>query len=195
MPPDPVHTVRLTCHPETPTEAVRGIAARVYRTPGKLSVSYVLDGDLKRLRVPAPQAPRMADRLWEHTCCELFIACKGKPAYYEFNLSPSGEWGAHAFDGYRMPRTGESSAGEPAPRIIVRSTADMLELDAEIRIDRLPVFHSSAPLSLALSAVIEDIGGALSYWALRHPPGRPDFHHPQAFALGICAADLRHANS
>jgi hypothetical protein len=185
MPPDPVHTVTLTCHPETPTEAVHGITARVSRTPGKLSVSYVLDGDLKRLRVPVPQAPRMADRLWEHTCCEIFIACKGKPAYYEFNLSPSGEWAACAFDGYRSPRAGKSRAEEPAPRITVRRTASRLELDAEIGIDRLPAFHSSAPLSLALSAVMEDIGGALSYWALRHPPGKPDFHHAEAFALHL----------
>jgi len=35
----------------------------------------------------------------------------------------------------------------------------------------------------ALSAVIEDDDGAFSYWALRHPPGKPDFHHPDAFAL------------
>lgn len=34
---------------------------------------------------------------------------------------------------------------------------------------------------LGLSAVIEEKGGALSYWALRHAPGRPDFHHPRAF--------------
>ena len=187
MPPDPVHTVSLTCHPETPTEAVRGIAARVSRTPGKLSVSYVLDGDLKRLRVPAPQAPRMADRLWEHTCCEIFIACKGKPAYYEFNLSPSGEWGAYAFDGYRSRRAREPNAEGLAPELAVRGTASLLELDAVIRLDRLSAVDSSAPLSLALCAVIEDNDGDLSYWALRHPPGKPDFHHPEAFALELAA--------
>ena len=36
-----------------------------------------------------------------------------------------------------------------------------------------------------LSAVIEDPNGVLSYWALRHPPGKPDFHHPDTFALEI----------
>src|SRR3546814_3736372 len=31
---------------------------------------------------------------------------------------------------------------------------------------------------LALSAVIEELDGTKSYWALAHPPGKPDFHHP-----------------
>jgi hypothetical protein len=188
MPPDPVHTVTLACHPETPTEAVRGIVARVSRTPGKLSVSYVLNGDLKRLRVPASQAPRMADRLWEHTCCEIFIACKGLPAYHEFNLSPSGEWMAYEFDGYRSRRAGEPQAEGLAPEVTVRGTASLLELDAVIRLDRLSALHSSAPLALAVSAVIEDSEGALSYWAIRHPPGRPDFHRAEAFALELAKA-------
>jgi hypothetical protein len=60
-----------------------------------------------------------------------------------------------------------------------------LELDAVIRLDRLEVSYVHAPLSLALSAVIEDSAGTLSYWALRHPAGKPDFHHPQAFALEL----------
>ncbi len=196
MPPDPVHAVTLSCHPETPTDAVRGIAARVCREPGgKLAVTYILEADLDRLRVPAPRAPRVASGLWQHTCCEIFIGCKGSLAYYEFNLSPSGEWVAYAFDRYRMPRAGESLTAGLAPQVAVRGAAGRLELDAVIRLDRLPALHPGAPLSLALSAVVEDGDGVLSYWALSHPPGKPDFHHPQAFALGICAADLRHANS
>ena len=38
---------------------------------------------------------------------------------------------------------------------------------------------------IALAAVIEDENGGLSYWALRHPPGKPDFHHPNGFALEV----------
>ena len=186
MPPAPVHTVTLACHPETPTDAVRGIAARVSRMPdGNLAVSYAVSGDLNRLRLPAPRAPRIVGRLWEHTCCEIFIACKGLPAYHEFNLSPSGEWAEYAFEGYRKPRAGESCAVGPPPQVAVRGAAGRLELDAVIRLDRLSALHSSAPLSLALSAVIEDSDGALSYWALRHPPGKPDFHHSEAFALEL----------
>jgi hypothetical protein len=35
---------------------------------------------------------------------------------------------------------------------------------------------------LGLSALIEDTGGHKSYWALAHPPGKPDFHHADSFA-------------
>ena len=43
------------------------------------------------------------------------------------------------------------------------------------------------PLSIGLSAVIEETDGTKSYWALRHPPGPPDFHHPDCFALELPA--------
>jgi hypothetical protein len=41
---------------------------------------------------------------------------------------------------------------------------------------------------LGLSAVIEEKIARKTYWALRHPPGRPDFHHSDGFALEIPAA-------
>jgi hypothetical protein len=36
-----------------------------------------------------------------------------------------------------------------------------------------------------MAAVIEDDAGGLSYWGLRHAPGKPDFHHPNGFALEV----------
>ena len=38
---------------------------------------------------------------------------------------------------------------------------------------------------IGLSAVIEEEDGTISYWALRHAPGKPDFHHPDAFAMEL----------
>jgi hypothetical protein len=148
-----------------------------------LTVTYSLEGDLARLRVPRPRPPCIAERLWQHTCCELFVACTGLPAYHEFNLGPSGEWAAYAFARYRDGRV--LADEELNPRVTVRSTAERLELDVLVRLARLSPMHVSARLSLALSAVVEDESGTLSYWALRHPPGKPDFHHPDAFALEL----------
>lgn len=181
MPPEPVHAVTLACHPDTPTDAVTGMSARVCRSPGdRLAVSYVVECDLDRVRLPAPRAPRAADRLWEHTCCEIFIARKGAPGYREYNFSPSGEWAAYAFERYRERRAG-GRPPLPPPRISVRARRDALELDASIDVD----VSCGVTLALALAAVIEDEEGKLSYWALRHPPGKPDFHHPDAFALEL----------
>jgi len=180
----PVRAVALVCHPDTRSDAVRGIRARVTRSvDGTLAVHYALDADLDRLRVPRPRKPRIAEGLWQHTCCEIFVARTGSPAYHEFNLGPSGEWAVYAFARYR---DGDVLADEELnPAVTVRSTAGSLELDARVRLDRLSPIHPGARLALAVSAVIEDDSGALSYWALRHPPGKPDFHHPDAFAMEL----------
>src|SRR5207249_1533417 len=66
-----------------------------------------------------------------------------------------------------------------------RRAAQQLELDALMRLECLPLVPLRARLQLALSAVIEDEQGVLSYWALTHPPGKPDFHHPDAFVLDL----------
>jgi hypothetical protein len=158
---------------------------------GMLAVTYVLEGDIDRLRVPARRPPRIAGRLWQHTCCELFIARHDLPAYHEFNLSPSGEWAAYAFQRYRdgAPLADGSNAEELNPQIAVRDSAKKLELDALIRLDRLSPAHHAAKLSLALSAIVEEKDGLLSYWAIKHPPGKPDFHHAEAFALELARMD------
>ena len=142
----------------------------VERTATGLRALYRIEGDLARVRIPPPAPPRRADGLWRHTCCELFISRKGSEAYEEFNFSPSGEWAAYAFESYRK------SLGnvELEPRIQFRKG----ELEAQVDI-------KEQPLEIAVSTVIEDVDGKISYWALRHVPGKPDFHHREAFALEI----------
>ena len=186
MIPSFAHTATLTCHPETYTRAVQEIEARAgWTQDNALILNYVLKADLTRLRmrlrIPLPHPSIRADRLWQHTCFEAFVSVKGKTEYYEFNFAPSGEWAAYNFKRYRVGTPLE--ADKLAPRIVVRNTADRLDLDAIVRLDHLPAIPPHACLQLALCAVIEDENGMLSYWALKHPPGKPDFHHPDAFAL------------
>jgi len=68
------------------------------------------------------------------------------------------------------------------PHIAVRSTGSRLELDTLVRLDGLSAIHPRASLRIGLSAVIEASDG-LSYWALRHPVDKPDFHDADGFAL------------
>jgi hypothetical protein len=174
----------LLCHPSTGNPAVRGIAALVRRAAsGVLDVRFRLDADVPHLLVPSPSAPRVAAGLWQHTCFEAFVAIDDQPGYHEFNFAPSGEWAAYAFRGYR---DGGPLANEAlAPPITLRATDGRLELEALIRLDRLSAAHARAPLRIGLSAVIEANDGTLSYWALRHPADKPDFHHAEAFALRL----------
>jgi hypothetical protein len=173
----------LQCHPATPAHLARGVEAQVgWGKGGALALTFALEGDLALLRIPAPQPSRRADNLWQHTCFEAFLRHKGEPAYCEFNFAPSGEWAAYVFRRYR---DGMSLAQDVDPRITVRRTGDRMELDTIIRLDCLPPVQPHTRVQLALSAVVEDERGVLSYWALTHPPGRPDFHHPDAFALEL----------
>jgi len=179
----------LTCHPETYNPAVEEIEARVGWTQDNvLAFTYALKGDLMRLRIPPLRPLRRADRLWQHTCFEAFVCVKGKAEYYEFNFAPSGEWAVYGFGRYRDGLSLEDE-GLLAPSITVHSAGDRLDLEAIVHLKYLPKIQPALSLRLALSAVIEDDSGSLSYWALKHPPGKPDFHHPDAFVLEIDAFD------
>jgi hypothetical protein len=173
-------SVPLLCHPRTPLRAVHAVEAVAGSTPGgRLILTYALQGDLSAVRIPGRRPSRRADGLWRHTCFEAFVMAGEGPGYREFNFSPSGEWAAFAFRGYR---DGGEPEGEPAREIVVRRSRGRLALDVEIRPECLP---PGRLLRLALSAVVEGADGTLSYWALRHPASQPDFHHGDAFALPL----------
>jgi len=148
-----------------------------------LRITYLLQGDMPRLKIPAKCSPRRADRLWEHTCFEVFIRFGDDPSYYEFNVAPSGEWAVYWFRSYRDygPLPSESCV----PETDVRCEVDRIDFDAAVRSDRLSTKSWGANLRLGLSAVIEANDGSLSHWALKHPEAKPDFHHPDSFALEI----------
>jgi len=174
----------LKCHVETPTRAVSGIEVSVALTQaGEIALGYILRGELDRLLISTPRTPCRRDGLWRHTCFESFIAVENSAAYLEFNFSPSGEWAAYAFRAYR--NGGPIESDDLDPQIVVRREADTLELSAVIRLDRLSAIPSDATIRLGLSAVVQELDGSVSYWALKHPPGKPDFHHPDNFILEI----------
>lgn len=188
MPPASVQQFALIPHPSTPSAALASISGQLTRAhDGTLTVTYILTGDIARLRVPTPQPPRFVDELWRHTCCEIFIAQARKPAYHECNFSPSREWAAYAFTHTRehASATAQRALAVLNPHIVVRGSDERLELDAVIRLGRLSPRYTDARLVLALATVIEDRDGALSYWALAHPQAQPDFHHPDAFVLEL----------
>ncbi len=168
----------LTPHHSTPCPAVHGIAVRLDNVDdGGLRLVYTLAGDLAALRIPELAPPSRQNGLWRHTCFELFISAEGDSAYREFNFSPAGAWACYDFSAYRE---GGMLAAIPAPSIRCKTTAGHLELTATLSALALPDGKS---FRIGLSAVAETDAGNLSYWALRHPPGKPDFHHTDAFAL------------
>ena len=174
--------VALTCHPTTPCNAVRTVRVEVCRAGTTLELHYRAEGDIEDLIVPAVCAARRTDRLWQHTCFEAFIRAGADSGYLELNFSPSTEWAVYRFTDYR---TGMTDAGAAAPGISVQCDHGFLRLDVVIDLASLPQLQRDAELKLALSAVIEEANHRLSYWALAHPAGKPDFHHAEGFALAV----------
>lgn len=173
-------TFTLARHPQTCSRAVRDIDIDVVvgeGSSGSLTLRFGLAGDISALRIPDTRTSRRGDYLWQHTCFEMFVMAENGAGYREFNFSPSGEWAVYAFSGYRK---GGGLEIEITPGILVRRTMNRLELDAEIGRQYLP---PGRLLRMGLSAVVEDTDGVLTFWALQHAPGKPDFHHADAFAI------------
>ena len=170
----------LVSHPDRPS-AASGIDARVRRESGTLVFHFVLHAPADRIRIPPAAAGGRADGLCQHTCFEAFVRAGGT-AYLELNFSPSGQWAIYRFSGYRAGMTPVPVA--TAPRIAVRRFDDRLELEAAVPADALDAAPAEGA-QLALSAVVEDDSGRLSYWAVRHAPAQADFHHPDGFVLEL----------
>lgn len=180
----------LTPHPDAPCAAVARLMARAARAgDGRLALAFVLAGRLAELSLPPPGPPARAAGLWRHTCFEAFIARDddaGGPAYHEINLSPDRRWDLHAFRGRRDG--GPLAGAPPAPRIDVRRDGTRFELTATLDLAALDPRLRESPLRLGLAAVVEEVRGGLSYWALRHAADRPDFHDPAGFVLRLALA-------
>jgi hypothetical protein len=168
----------LQLHPDFRCAAVERIEIEIARAGSALQLDYLVVGDIGALELPSASAPERADELWKRTCFEAFVRPQPGQAYLEFNLAPSTRWAAYAFDGYRQ---GMRNADVPIPGIAVERGARAFALHATLAVPE-------SAFLLGLSAVIEERGGARSYWALAHPQGKPDFHHSDCFALELPAA-------
>ena len=176
----------LSIHPDSRCAAAPHIEVYVSRgLTGNLLLHYYLTGT-DGIAFPPHVGWTRADGLWRQTCFEAFLRTPDGDAYYEFNFSPSTQWAVYHFNGYRSEMRVVDEIG--APRIETRYGADFYELRAYLKLDGLSGLPEDAPWRLGLSAVIEETNGAKSYWALAHPPGKPDFHHADCFALELPAA-------
>jgi hypothetical protein len=177
----------LRRHPDSRCLAAERIEVEIAR-PGAdiLAVSYIVTGRIGDIRMPPMTTPARRDELWQHTCFEAFVRAASGAGYYEFNFAPSTQWAAYRFDAYRGGMSVADDIGTPP--ISVRSQPGRYTLETSLPLDRLSALPRKQPWHLGLSALIEDTDGRRSWWALAHAPGKPDFHHTDAFAYEISTA-------
>jgi hypothetical protein len=170
----------LKLHPGSHSAAAQSVDVVVARLgASQVVLRYVVTGAIADLAMPPPVAPSRADELWRHTCFEVFVCPAPGEAYYEFNFSPSTQWAAYRFDGYRKGMRVAAEIGPP--RIEASAAPERYTLQAALELTAA----ADGPWRVGLAAVIEHAGGRLSYWALAHPPGRPDFHRVDCFTCEI----------
>jgi hypothetical protein len=168
----------LKPHPAMPPKAARFVNVQVRRLPAGLQLLYIVEGDPARLKLPGPRKPARTDGLWRTTCFELFLAGEGT-AYSELNFSPSGQWAAYRFGAYRDESEPLALNEAPTSRLLDPEPFGIMLL-ATVAVALEPRARFGA------TAVIEETDGTMSYWALAHPdPEKPDFHHPDCFALEL----------
>jgi hypothetical protein len=173
----------LPPHPNHPTDVVRSVEVSVHRgTASQLVLTYRVIGDLWQIRLPSMQAGGRVDGLWQTTCFEAFIQSDAGDGYLEFNFSPSTQWAAYRFDDYR---SGMSNLDLPRVSARGRAETGSYGLIATVDLDASAGLAFDHPWRMGFSAIIEEVSGRKSFWALAHPPGNPDFHHPVAFACDV----------
>jgi hypothetical protein len=174
--------------PHPPDLTVSGQARRqAGRQAGRLELVWRLAGDLDALVLPdASESRRRCDGLWQTTCLEAFWGFAGQDAYWELNLAPSGDWNLYRLNHYRGPL--EPVELEVPPAWQVQRTAG--ELQVAVDLDLCEVTGGDdpgelgLPLEISLTAVIDQVGQGVSYWALAHTGAEPDFHRRDSFRLG-----------
>lgn len=147
-----------------------------------LHLDWRLEGPAGSFAIPLVAArPERRRELWEETCFECFLASPERPGYWEFNLSPAGHWNVFRFDSYRAGMADETAIG--ALPFAVSNRPGICEVSACIETTGLGL--AADTWLLAVSTVVAEPGGRVTYWALAHPGTQPDFHHRDAFLVRL----------
>ena len=168
------------CHPQSYARGIEAIdVTATLGQGGEIELVYRVTGALEALKIAARAKPNRTDGLWKNTCFELFVGDSEDKSYVEYNFAPSGQWAAYQFSGYRA---GIAELETRAPVISVAQSGDVLAVSVTVP---LPDMTRHADLWVGISAVVATKSGEISYWALAHPAGSPDFHHKDCFALKL----------
>lgn len=157
------------------------IYGQVSRRSNTFYIQYVLGVNLETVVLPACRfAPSRRDELWKTTCFEFFMAIKHKPQYWEFNISPSGDWNVYVMDGYRQLGMRKETR---INWLTFEIQKESKSLSLELTIDLDLIIERKMPIEVGIATVIQRLNGQVTYWALMHPRPEADFHAREGFVL------------
>lgn len=159
------------------------ITGDISRQDNLLVINYQLVGDLKQIIIPQlSNTPVRKHELWQDTCFEFFLGIQNSQRYWEFNLSPAGHWNVYRFDGYRQGMQ-EETAFTSLPFNIEQKT-DTLTLILHLDLQQIITIVEQT-LEIAVTTVIKNRDGEVSYWALTHGGAEADFHLRESFIIRL----------
>ena len=158
-----------------------GITGELIRAGDIIFIHYEVDGEIDRILLPAKSlSPSRKENLWKATCFEFFIAISNQQEYWEFNMSPSGNWDIYKMDAYRRVGFQEEVALTKLP-FVFRKAENKLSLD--ILVDVSPILPPQQKVQIGITAIIQTTDGYETYWALAHPGKQADFHLRDSFLI------------
>jgi hypothetical protein len=182
-----VQTFELVSFPDPKTPEIR-ITGKISRDKNILAVSYLVSGKVGDILIPkAVSRPGRGQELWLTTCFEFFLAIPGQTEYWEFNLSPSGEWNVFYMNAYRrMGFREEVRIPELMPGVFLDESGSYWMSTV---VDLHPIFKAEKRLQTGITTVIQTLDGHTTYWALAHPRTQADFHSRESFTLVLEGKD------
>jgi hypothetical protein len=148
-----------------------------------LTLHYSLSGNTEVILLPPISLnPSRKAELWKATCFEFFLAIQDQPGYWEFNMSPSGDWNVYRMDAYRRIGFREEAAISALPFAFKRES-NGYSLDVAIALTS--IIRAEENVHLAITAIIQTKDGNETYWALAHSAPHADFHLRESFILAL----------
>ena len=154
------------------------IKASVTSKLNDLIIHFQVFGDFDKIQIPpAITEPAREDNLWKNTCFEFFLGMVNSPVYWEFNLSPSGNWNVYRFSNYREGMEPEQAFSS----LPFQFTRESDHLSVHIQIDLDKIIKNLQEIEIAITMVVKDDNDNISYWALEHKGSEADFHQRDSF--------------
>jgi len=145
-------------------------------------VNFRLSGEFEKIQPPLSKSAtwplKRKNELWKSTCFEFFlrpIDNSKSTFYFEFNLSPFGEWSVYEFTNLR-----EGMKDSSIFKCEQFSTQHISPKRWELQADFTPNLNNFLPLQLGFASIIEwklqKQDQKFSYFSLSHTESKPNFH-------------------
>jgi hypothetical protein len=101
--------------------------------------------------------------------------------YWEFNLSPAGDWNIYHLDNYRQGLQEEVAFTSLPFQLALQPSSLVLKLELDLG----HIIEPDQNLQVSVTSVIEPRIGEISYWAVTHSGETADFHLRDSFSIEV----------